>query len=336
MLRKPESAKKLTGVILKLNLLALVIASLLWFFLEIPLLEQLPGVYRTIFHKTLYPVEKHPARGVPYVHYPETGKQYNPLFIANQICLDAKTPENAGSKQRFLICSDWLYQHAVISNDKALFPYEFDYKAYKLKKPWYSALAQAKIMNALFCRYELEHDKYWLELSGKSLKSLVPNDSLGISHGLKPDGIWFQEYPGQPRSFVLNGMMETLLELMKYHQTTSDSLALHLFERGYLALLDKLPEFDSFGGSRYDLLGNITSMSYHRMHIRQLKELSALRQHPVLQRYIRRWTIYCFIPAPIQLIFNFKLRRFLAFSFIWLCISAIELILLMIIKTKST
>lgn len=327
--------KPLYKSIITLLLLSIIISSILWMFIEIPLLNNFPRVTELLIKKTGYAVEKQDEKGIPIVNYPLAGMQYNPLFIANQALFDYQWLDKQDNLNRYLACTDWLMQNHIIDDNKAYYPYKFDHPTYQQKNPWYSALAQATILNAVYSRYNYNKNKQWLLLAQQTLASLVPDTKYRLGYITEKGGIWFSEYPSETPYYVLNGMMAVLIELNKYYTQTSDSLAMELFDKGYSTLLDKLPEYDTFYGSKYDLVGNIASMSYHQMHIDQLMQINAKKPNPLLKKYIKRWTIYRYIPVPIQLVFNFKVRRCIVFVTFWLGILMLMIIFKLIIKQRK-
>jgi hypothetical protein len=290
----------------------------LWIFVEIPLLESFPKLTEVFIQKTGYAVEKQDSLGIPVVFYPQSGIQYNPLFVANKALATSKTLDNQADKSSFIVCTDWLMQNHIIDDGKAYFPYKFPLATYELPNPWYSALAQATILNAVYARYKQSQDPQWKLLSQQTLASLLPEDKYKLAFETEQGGLWFAEYPKEPRPYVLNGMLAVLIELNRYNESTGDSLAQALFAKGYQTIINKLPEFDRYMGSRYDLTGKIASMAYHQMHIDQLTQIDAIQPNPILKKHISRWTLYRYIPTPIQLIFNFKARRCIAFTVFWL------------------
>jgi hypothetical protein len=317
--KKALDKDKPTSLIFIQNIiLSIIIACLIWIFIEIPLLESFPKLAENFIQKTGYAVEKQDSLGIPVVFYPQSGIQYNPLFVANKALADSKKLDNQAAQNSFIICTDWLMHNHIIDNNKAYFPYKFPNSTYELPNPWYSALAQATILNAVYARYKQSQDPQWKLLSQQTLASLLPEDKYKLAFETEQGGLWFAEYPKEPRPYVLNGMLAVLIELNRYNESTGDSLAQALFAKGYQTIINKLPEFDRYMGSRYDLTGKIASMAYHQMHIDQLTQIDAIQPNPILKKHISRWTLYRYIPTPIQLIFNFKARRCIAFTVFWL------------------
>lgn len=253
------------------------------------------------------------SAGIPIVSYREHGLQYNPLFVAYQALQDYLRIADPRRKQSFLRLTDWLLREAELGPETLWLPYHFDLPQNELQASWYSALAQAYACSAFARRHELSGDAQWLDYCRKALNTLNPGAGLALE---QQDGsLWFLEYPGGKQPFVLNGMLAILLELDAVWRITHLEQAQELFERGYAALIAKLPEFDHQGFSLYDLNGNIASRDYHQKHIAYLKRLDAIRPQASLQYYAKRWQLHDLLPVGLQLFGNPRPKRVLAWLF---------------------
>lgn len=261
--------------------------------------------------RPLNQTRKYDTAGIPIISYREHGLQYNPLFVAYQALRDYLRIAVPRRKQSFLRLTDWLVQEAELGPETLWLPYHFDLPQNSLQAPWYSALAQAYACSAFARRYELSGEKHWLEYCKKALNTLQPGAGLALE---QPDGsLWFLEYPGGQQPYVLNGMLAILLELDATWRIAHLDLAKELFDRGYAALITKLPDFDHHGFSFYDLNGKIASRDYHQKHIAYLKRLDTIRSHPSLQHYAKRWQLHDLLPVGVQLFWNPRPKRVLAF-----------------------
>jgi len=313
--------KKLTTFLRRFGV-AFILCIVLWYFIEIPLLEHLPNLMYDIFGRSPYGVQKIDKQGIPYMVYPKLGMERNPLMVAHQAITYYSYLSNEQNLKGFCNCTNWLAHNLTIQDNKAYAYNTFPLPAYGLNPPWASALTQSTVLVALQLRYGYEQNNYWLDLGEKVLNTFQSGEN-SFTVTLSDSSYWYEEYPSDPHSFVLNGMLSTLLNLHTYYTATSDTIALKLFDKGYQAVLQKLPEYDATFISLYDLQGRIASMGYHCMHIDLLKELDAVRPDPLPEAYIHKWSIYRYIPAPLQLIFNFKPMRCAAFCLCWLGLTAL-------------
>lgn len=296
----------------RIALLIFVIHALLWQFAEQTVLKTGERVIELFSGRPLTQRQKFDPSGVPVQLYKDQGLQYNPLFVAAQANRDYALVDNPKYRQRFVVLTDWLMQNGVDKDSTLMFPFTFDYPKFDLRAPWYSALAQASAARALASRYELDMDAKWLKACKKSIAALKEGSDLTLSEEGK--ALWYMEYPSGIAPYVLNGMAGVLLDLHRVGQITRDKDAEELFNRGYIALINKLPAFDNNGFSMYSIMGEPAGRNYHRMHIRQLRQLHVIRPNPLLQSYAKRWQKRDMLPVAAQLVLNPKPRRTLAFT----------------------
>lgn len=112
---------------------------------------------------------------------------------------------------------------------------------------------------------------------------------------------WYEEYPTQPGTFVLNGFMYSLIGLYELSLMPKQfsGEADKLFQEGIEALRTLLPLFDTGSGSTYDLrhLGlktapNLARWDYHTVHIYLLKWLYNITKEKQLNETANRWAAY--------------------------------------------
>jgi hypothetical protein len=291
--------------------LGLVSHYLLWQFAEPWLFSVAESVLARLRGRPAHRTQRFDANGIPVQLYHDGGLQYNPLFIAARARRDFERRQDPERLSSFLRLSDWLAAAAVDRDGALFFPYRFDLPEFGLKAPWFSALAQGVAISVFAQRHALERDPVWLDRYRKALASLEPGKGLAEEG---PDGsLWFLEYPSEQAPHVLNGMMGVLLELHRAGGIVPDTLASDLFERGFKGLLARLPGFDRRGFSHYSLGGRPASRNYHRMHIRQLRELNLIHPDPLLKAYARRWARHDLLPVAVQLFYNPRPKRVLLF-----------------------
>jgi hypothetical protein len=106
-----------------------------------------------------------------------------------------------------------------------LVPYLFDFEwgGGRMTAPWYSALAQGDAV-ILFTRlWEATGEREWYDAAARTASTLRPgspvarNDSAGF--------LWFDEYPVEPPSGVINGHIGALLGLYTWWDETGREAA---------------------------------------------------------------------------------------------------------------
>lgn len=250
------------------------------------------------------------AQGVPVQSYRDHGLQYNPLFVAARAKRDFDIEPR--DLERFTLLTDWLVRNAEIGDSMLWLPYWFSLPDHELHAPSYSGLAQAVALSVFARRAQIEPLGAWLRYAKQTLNTLKPGSPLTRAEA--DGGLWFMEYPSETEPYVLNGMIGILLELEKYRELTGDAEAGDLFDRGYDGLIGKLDRFDHHGFSYYGIGTRVAGRKYHQMHIRQLAELNAVRPHPKLELYRKRWQSRDRYPVALQLFFNPRPHRVAAFG----------------------
>ena len=109
-------------------------------------------------------------------------------------------------------------------------------------------------------------------------------------------GIFLEEYPTDPPSFVLNGGIFSLWGVYDVWRATGDDSAGALFAEALETLSDHVGRWDTGFWSRYDLyphpIVNVASLSYHTLHIDQLDALSGLVPSASLEAAAARFRVY--------------------------------------------
>lgn len=172
-----------------------------------------------------------------------------------------------------------------------------------LEPGWYSAMAQGQAMSTLVRAYLLTKDAAYLSAALRATAPFkLPAERRGVKAVFMEKHEWYEEYPTQPSSFVLNGFMYSLIGLYDLKETAGDKLgreARLLYERGLASLKAMLPLFDTGSGSVYDLrhfmLGtapNLARWDYHTTHINQLQLLASVDPAPIFRDFLKRWKSY--------------------------------------------
>jgi hypothetical protein len=105
-----------------------------------------------------------------------------------------------------------------------------------------------------------------------------------------------EEYPTDPPSLVLNGMLFGLWGLRDVAVGLGDERATAAFEEAVEAVAAGITRWDVGHWSRYDLyphrLTNVASTAYHLLHITQLDATGRLARCPELVAVAWRWSAY--------------------------------------------
>jgi hypothetical protein len=110
----------------------------------------------------------------------------------------------------------------------AAYAYQFAWAGYGLASGWHSGLAQGQAISALIRYYYDTGDKSVLPLINELKNFLfLPQEKGGVLRTTPEGGIWFEEYPSDPPSFVWNGNVSTILKPI-WHPLTTNAQAIGL------------------------------------------------------------------------------------------------------------
>ena len=169
---------------------------------------------------------------------------------------------------------------------------------------WYSAMGQGQAISCLCRLYHCTGDRKYLEAA---LKATKPFDILSKNGGVQAlfaETIpWYEEYPTQPSSFVLNGFIYSLFGLYDLSQAASppaNSNALRLYNQGLLSLRKLLLLYDLGSRTAYDLRHftlhsqpRVARWDYHIVHIIELLTLGTIDHSTTLwNTTANRWEMY--------------------------------------------
>lgn len=199
-------------------------------------------------------------------------------------------------QERFLRCADWLVENLtefkgglwgwVNDHDKGI---------YQLKKPWLSSLSQGQALSVLARAYKETQKGIYREAGDKALGAYrVPSAEGGILAQWKGMD-YYEEYPSQIPSFVLNGFIFALWGLWEFHLVSGNPEAKERYETGVKTLKASLGEYNiSFlNWSKYDLypfqVADIASIFYHKLHIQQLKAMALLTGDSLFSQQAELW-----------------------------------------------
>jgi len=192
----------------------------------------------------------------------------------------------AGEGERWLegaqVAGQWLVEHQTRGGllDGAWFHQVPYHHTFPLPAPWLSGMAQGEAAS-LLSRLGAELDEE--QLTDAAIRALgplrVPSAQGGALATLE-GGPFYEEYPTQPGSFVLNGAIFALFGVHDVATALDDATLRAEFEISVATLAAGLHRWDTGFWSRYDLfphpVPNLASAAYHTLHITQLTALERL------------------------------------------------------------
>ena len=240
-------------------------------------------------------------KGIPM--YRGFEQRYWPVTITQCALLNYNfylSHNNKGKyKKRLIAICDWLLENIDAETGSWLcnIHYHCTVADEDMKPPFCSAMVQGQAISALVRCFKLTNDEKYLDCAGKALKPLMTPVCEGGAYREFAGLPFYEEYPTQKASMVLNGFMFTLFGLydLSTCQCKYSTKALELFEAGYNTLVKLLPLYEGGFCSRYSL-SHITvrpnhnsNPLYHPIHVNQLIAINSIKSSYVFEYYINDW-----------------------------------------------
>jgi hypothetical protein len=191
----------------------------------------------------------------------------------------------------FRTAANWLKEHLCVDHHGVgRWLYPFAVSGRQLHVPWCSCFSQGLGISVLLRASQLFPDQdFQRELAAAADLFRVPVSESGVLW--EGDGLVFlEEYPEEPPSHVLNGMIAGMFGLNEYHRVTGEAWARELFDRCVKTLKSVLPRYDAPDGVKYDLASpSLISSDYYCYVVQQLLALYAMTGDPFFRRWAKRW-----------------------------------------------
>ncbi len=170
-------------------------------------------------------------------------------------------------------------------DDALYFPYPFNWThgTDKLFYPWYSGMAQGRVLSVFSRLYFLTGERKYRNIAQKIFKSFQiiycendgwKNDFIWTVMIDKDGYFWIEQYPAYWPSHVLNGFIAAIFGLYDYYQVTHNESCKQILQASLTTIQNHLEQYRNPGGiSFYCLKFKELFQSYHLVHIEQLYEL---------------------------------------------------------------
>jgi heparosan-N-sulfate-glucuronate 5-epimerase len=188
-----------------------------------------------------------------------------------------------------------LADRGAPSSDGIRWPYSVVVPKYRLRPPWFSAMAQAQAASVFVRAFVASGNKRWRCLALDAIRPLVVKGESDLVAFL-PEGPVLEEVPGEPRAHVLNGWVYALWGLWDVHVGLDEVMAGMRFQESTDALAMMLDRYDVGWWTRYSLyphvLDDLAKPFYHRLHITQMEAMAHLTGRREFDEAARRWRGY--------------------------------------------
>ncbi|NSW45958.1 MAG: hypothetical protein HPY79_09115 [Bacteroidales bacterium] len=168
----------------------------------------------------------------------------------------------------------------------------FDDKKYNIKAPWPSAMAQGEVISLYLRVYQITQNSSLLETAWKAYQFMNVDVKDGGVKRIDKDGhLWYEEFPSEPPSYVLNGFIYALFGLFDLYRVTGNIMVKYNIDACLETIRQNLPRFDAGYWSYYDLQKQELVRYYYQknVHVPQLKILYLLTQEKIFEKYYKKW-----------------------------------------------
>ena len=220
-----------------------------------PLPEYRAEIYK--YYKLGWLPDGYPGR------YTNNGLVAHPIYgtyvIADYLRQYRKTKEKQYLDAAISVADAGLSRMESLDDAQVFYYYPED-KLSLIPNKFYSALTQARWLEALSNLYEATHDISYKKAAHRVMLSLlIPTAEGGVLQKVA-GGASIEEYPHQIPLYTLNGWLTALNILIDYAKTVDDDDANTLIKDNLTALENLLPLYDlpEISNSRYQLTGSVS------------------------------------------------------------------------------
>ena len=222
---------------------------------------------------------------------------YNQIFIiqygliSHDFIIDGEDIES--NTRKLKSCVAWMEKKEEDYGDTIIWRNDFPNKRYGLKPGWISGMYQGQAMS-LYLRYGQmfgEETKY-IEKAKRVYDFFeVDYRDGGVKRFDSRNNLWFEEYPSEKPSFVLNGYIYALLGIYDLWRVTGEAEIKTKIDQCIQTLQDSLHLYDSGYWSIYDQLKKeLATRYYHKnIHIPLMDIMHKLSGEEVFLKYKQRW-----------------------------------------------
>ncbi|HOP05772.1 MAG TPA: D-glucuronyl C5-epimerase family protein [candidate division Zixibacteria bacterium] len=190
---------------------------------------------------------------------------------------------------------DCLVTQGIHIDSALYFPYQFDYRVHGrddalITKPFFSGMAQGQALSALCRLYSLTSDERYRQLADEVFQTMLRPRGEYTPWTVfydTPGCFWIEEYVTEPiPSMTLNGFIFGIYGLYDYWQMTGNADADRLIQEAISTVRNYIPSYRRPGNpSFYGLTFHHYDANYHKLHIRQLRQLTRFTGDPFFESW---------------------------------------------------
>lgn len=231
--------------------------------------------------------------GVPFLK--DNGRNYAPVLIIQyalmcyDLLLDGKDVYSNTDKLK--TCLGWLDQNKEVWKDSVVWR-SLENKQYGLNQGWISGMYQGQAISLYLRAYQLFNEEDYLHTAHLIFKSFQYDYEEGGFKRIDEHGcIWFEEYPSEKPSYVLNGYIYSILGIYDLYRVTKNEEVLNLWNNCLTTLKVNLHKYDVWYWSVYDQLKEeLVSYYYQKnVHIPLMKIMYQITEDDIYKTYAIKW-----------------------------------------------
>lgn len=166
------------------------------------------------------------------------------------------------------------------------------YEAYNLKDGWISCIIQGQALSLYLRLYQLFDDSFYFDRAIQIYNSFnIPFEDGGFRRYDIDGNLWYEEYPSEPPSYVLNGFVYAILGIYDFYRVTHDQEVLENWNQSLQTLQLNLHKYDVWYWSLYDQLKKeLVSFYYMKnIHIPLMEIMFQLTGINIFSHYAEKW-----------------------------------------------
>ncbi|MDP3731911.1 MAG: D-glucuronyl C5-epimerase family protein [Candidatus Omnitrophota bacterium] len=199
--------------------------------------------------------------------------------------------DNRG-KDSFIRQADWLMEHASVENGVVSWPIEFPWNVYGtwLPVPRVSSMDQGLAISVLIRAYLLTSQDRYLKTAKQGEQFYdIPLGQGGFNHRLKNGSVFYEMYPSNDPSLILDGHIFSMMGLYDLHSVIPDSMTKIRFDAGLEAVVSNIDYWNyrdiwSWFGRFY-----LSNPMYHKINACWLRVLAGISGDNNLAHLADRW-----------------------------------------------
>jgi len=232
--------------------------------------------------------------GIPYCIENNKKKYYVVLTIQYSLmCYDliqkgVNIDENTEIIKK---CLNWLDKEKEYFKGSYIWRSEYNIQ-YRVEKGWISGMYQGQAISLYLRAFQLFNDNAYLDTAEKVLNSFSIDYKDGGFKRIDESGcIWFEEYPTEKPSYVLNGFIYAILGIFDFYRVTGSQDSLNLWNLSVKTLEINIHKYDVWYWSVYDQLKKqLVSYYYQKnVHIPLMQIMYGLTSIELFDYYAKKW-----------------------------------------------